>query len=125
MPPQGPNPLAYLFPAVLLVGAVLYFAYGALDRGALQTQGGEARVTGKQFTPGSATYRTVEAGGRSWVQQDRYPDAYVVTLDLKGEPTSAVVEPQLYQSLQAGDSVRVRFRRTRLSHRLLVTDLSR
>ncbi len=123
MPPQGPSPFVYIFPAVLLVGALLYFGYGALDRGALETRQAEARVTGKQFTPGSATYRTVEAGGRSWVQKDRYPDAYVVTLELNGEATSALVKPELYQSLEAGDSVQVRFRRTRLSNRLLVTDV--
>lgn len=123
---QVPNPLIiYAFPAIALVAAVLYFSYGAFDRLGLDTRQGEARVTGKQFARGSTTYNTEIIDGRSYTMSQRNPDAYLVTLDLNGEATGGAVSPQLYESLQAGERVRVKFRRTRLTKRLLVTDVSR
>ena len=125
MPPQGPNPFVYIFPAVLLIGAVLYFGYGALDRAALATKTAATVVTGKQFTKGSTTYHTTIVGNQSLVQGDQNPDAYVVLFAVDGEATGGAVTPELYESLQAGDSVHVRYRRTRLSNRIVVTEVSR
>lgn len=120
-----PNPFAYVFPAILLAAAVLYFAYGNVDRAALGTQQGEARVTGKQVTPASTTYVSEIVAGRTY-QRPRYnPEMYVVNLELAGEPTGAAVDLELYQSLHEGDVVRVKYQRTRLTKRLLVTDVSR
>lgn len=125
MPPQGPNPFVYIFPALLVVAAVLYFGYGALDRAAVATKSATAVVTGKQFAKGSTTYHTTMVGNQNLVQADRNPDAYVLLFDLEGEHTGGAVSRELYDALQPGDSVRVRFRRTRLSNRILVTDVSR
>lgn len=122
---QGVNPFAYVFPALALAAVALYFVYGAVDRLGLEARSAEARVTGKQFAPGSTTYTTEVVAGRTWTRADRNPDAYVVTLDVGGEVTGGMVEPQLYESLQPGERVRVTLRRTRLSRRLLVTDVSR
>jgi hypothetical protein len=122
---QGPSPFAYVFPAVLLVAAALYFAYGAIDRVGLATQHGEAKVTGKQHTPGSTTYTTEVIGGRTMTRPNRNPDAYIVTLQLAGEATGGAVSRDLYESLQPGDQVHVSYRRTRVSKRLLVTDVKR
>ncbi len=125
MPAQGPSPLVYIFPALMLVGALLYFGYGALDRAALATKSAATVVTGKQFAKGSTTYHTVVVGNQNLVQGDQNPDAYILTFDVDGEHTIGAVSRELYDSLQPGDSVRVKFRRTRLSHRLVVTDVSR
>lgn len=126
MPPEAPNPFViYAFPAIALVAVLLYFVYGAVNRVGLDTYQGEARVTGKQLTPGSTTYTTEVVAGRSWTKANQNPDAYVVQLDLDGEATGGMVSQQLYESLQAGERVRVRFSRTRLTKRILVTDVSR
>ena len=126
MSPDGPNPLAvYAFPAVALALVALYLAYAAVDRVGLETRQAEARVTGKQFAPGSTTYNTEVIDGRSYTRAHQNPDAYLVHLDLAGEATGGAVDPRLFESLQAGERVRVRFRRTRLTKRLLVTDVSR
>ena len=123
---QAPNPVTiYAFPIIAFTAALLYFLYGALDRLGLDTRQAEARVTGKQFAPGSTTYVTEVVDGRSWTRANRNPDAYVVSLDLNGEPTGGAVTPQLYETLQAGERVRVKFRRTRFSKRLVVTDVRR
>ncbi len=123
--PQGASPFVYVFPAVLLAAAVLYFGYGALDRAALGTKTAATVVTGKQFAKGSTTYHTVVVGNQHLVQGDQNPDAYILTFDVEGEHTIGAVSRELYDALQPGDSVHVRFHRTRLSNRLVVTDVSR
>jgi hypothetical protein len=125
VPTQGPSPFVYVFPAVILAAVLLYFLYGAVDRLGLETGQAEARVTGKQFAPGSTTYTTEVVGGRTVTRPHRNPEAYVVTLDVNGEATGGAVSRELYDSLQAGERVRVQFRRTRLSKRMLVTDVRR
>jgi hypothetical protein len=125
MSPEGPNPFAYIFPAVALAAVTLYFAYGAVDRAGLSTYQAEARVTGKQFTPGSTTYTTDVIGGRSVTRANQNPEAYIVNLDMGGEQTGGAVSKQLYDSLEAGERVHVSYRRTRVSKRILVTDVRR
>jgi hypothetical protein len=125
MQSQGPNPLAYLFPAVALLAVVAYFVYGAIDRFGLESHPAEARVTGKQFTPGSTTYTTEVIAGRTMTKANQNPDAYVVALDIGGEATGGMVSPELYESLAPGERVHVKVRRTRLSKRILVTDVHR
>jgi len=119
------NPFAYVFPALVLVSVVGYYLYGALDRYGLDTRSAQARVTGKQFTPGSTTYNTNIAGGRAWTQSTENPDAYVVTLDLEGHPASAYVSKELFKVLQSGDAVEVQVRLTRFSRKLQVVDVGR
>jgi hypothetical protein len=125
MPPNGPNPLVYLLPALMLGAVLLYFLYGAVDRAGLETHQASAVVTGKHFTPGSTTYRTNTVGGRAVTQSDRNPDVYMVTFDLEGVSSGGLVGQELYESLEAGEPVRVRFRRTRLSNQVVVTEVSR
>ena len=122
---QGPNPFVYVFPAVLLVAVALYFGYGALDRVGLATMQGEAQVTGKQVTPASTTYTTEVIGGRTMTRANQNPEAYVVTLQVGGETTGAAVSQDVYESLRPGTQVQVSYRRTRISKRLVVTDVRR
>jgi type IV secretory pathway TrbF-like protein len=121
----APNPFVYIFPAILLGAVLLYYLYGAVDRVGLETHDAEARVIGKQVGPGSTTYHTTVVDGRTWSQAQTNPDAYIVTLDVEGDTTGSAVSRQLYESLDTGERVRVQFRRTRLSKRVLVTDVSR
>lgn len=122
---DGVNPLAYILPAVALGVVVLWYAYGAADRLALPSTEADARVTNKNFTPGSTTYNTNIVAGRAWTQSVKNPDAYVVSLDIDGIATVGVVTQQMYQALNPGDRVRVKYSRTRFSNQLLVTDVSR
>jgi hypothetical protein len=125
MSSQGSTSFAYLFPAVALVAVVLYFAYGAIDRLGLAAHDTEAQVTGKQYAAGSTTYTTEVIGGRTMTKANKNPEAFIVTLRVGNEETGSAVSKPLYESLQAGERVRVRVRRTRLSKRLLVTDVTR
>jgi hypothetical protein len=125
MPSTTTNPFVYVFPALALAAVVLYFLYGALDRLGLETQRSEARVTGKQFSRGSTTYHTNVVAGRSWTQSSQNPDAYIVSLEIDGKATIGAVSPEMYQSLQPDDRVRVEFKQTRFSNRTLVTDVRR
>jgi hypothetical protein len=123
MAASGPNPVVYIVPAVVLAAVLLYYLYGAADRLALETHHTEARVTGKQFAPGSTTYNTTIVAGRAWTQGTKNPDIYVIGLDVEGKVTGGAVSRQMYESLQAGERVRVEYQRTRFSKQILVTDV--
>jgi hypothetical protein len=125
MSSSGPNRLVYVFPAVAFAAVGLYYLYGAVDRLGLETRKAEARVTGKQVAHGSTTYNTRIAGGRAWTQATDNPDAYILEFVVDGEPTGGAVDPQMYEVVKEGDPVRVEFQRTRLTKRLVVTDVRR
>lgn len=115
--------LVYVFPVVALAAVLLYYVYGAIDRLGLEVQHAEGRVTGKQVAAGSTTYNTNYIDGRAVVTGTKNPEMYVVAVDVNGEPAGGAVTREVYDSLQQGDVVQVRFRRTRFSQRLLVTDV--
>jgi hypothetical protein len=117
--------MTYAIPAIALAAVALYFAYGAVDRFALATEETEARVTGKQIAGGSTTYHTTVAAGRAWSQSSTNPDTPIVLFDVQGVATGGAVSPQLYESLQPGEIVRVAFQRTRFTRQILVTDVRR
>lgn len=125
MPSEAVNPYAYIVPAIALVAVLVYYLYGAADRFGLETQQAETRVKGKQFAQGSTTYNQKIVAGRAWTETVQNPDQYIVTFDLEGEPTGGAVTQELYQSLQEGEPVRVQYRRTRFSNRIVVTDVRR
>ena len=56
---------------------------------------------------------------------NRNREAYFVPLMVGDVERGAAVSKPLYDALSAGDQVRVKVRRTRLSKRLLITDVSR
>ena len=121
----GPGAVAYVFPAVALAAVVLYFVYGIVDRGGLTSRRADVIVTGKEIARGSTTYPTTTAGGRAWTRGTENPDWHILTFQVEGESAGGAVSPELYDSVQVGDRVRVRFHRTRIGGQLLVTDVSR
>lgn len=123
MPTSG-NPFAYALPAIAVTLVVLYYLYGAVDRLGLSTQDAEGVVISKAYTPGSTTYNTNVAGGRSWVQASRNPDMYSVELQVEGETAGGLVDKKLYDVLKANDRVRLRVGRTRLTKRLIVREVA-
>ena len=122
---ENTNPLAYVFPALAFGAVLLYYAYGALDRVGLETQETFARVTEKNVAQGSTTYHTNIVAGRAWTQSSRNPDAYMIGLEVEGTPAGGFVTKEMYDRLAPGERVRVRYKRTRFSNKLLVTDVTR
>ncbi len=125
MSSNGPNPIVYIIPAIVLVAVLVYYLYSAMDRLGLETQRTEARVTGKQFAAGSTTYNTNVVAGRAFVQSSTNPDLYVIALEVNGEAAGGAVTKEMFESLQPGEVVHVEFQRTRFSKQLLVTHVQR
>jgi len=125
MTPFSANPFVYIFSVVVIGAVLLYFLYGAIDRTGLDVRSAVATVTGKQFNESGKSYYTTIAGGRSWVQSQETPETYVVTLTVVGEPTAALVSKQQFESLSANDTVQVKIRRTRITGRLEVVEVTR
>jgi hypothetical protein len=125
MTPFSANPFVYVFSVVAIVAVVAYFAYGAIDRLGLGVRSADAVVTGKQYNPPGRSYYTNVVAGRVWTQSQETSETYVVTLRVDGEDTVGFVSKQLFESLNAGDPVNVKVRRTRITRRLEAAEVSR
>lgn len=124
MTPYRANPFAFIFP-ILAIGALLiYFTYAAIDRMGLEVRTTAATVLGKQFTKSGKSYYTTNAGGRTWIQSQDTPETYAVELMVADERTAGLVSKQLFESLQANDTVQVKIRRTRITGRLEVMEVT-
>ena len=143
----GANPYVYLFSIIVLVAVIAYFGFGVIDRAGLETTTAQAVVTGKQYTAAGKTYVTNVTGGRTWVQEQANPESYAVTLNVlvgdRGEETGedgrrgdgdrkeeknveksvGLVSREMYDSLEDGDRVTVRIRRTRITRKLQVVEV--
>jgi hypothetical protein len=124
MTPRSANPFGFIFSVVAIGAVIIYFGYGAVDRMGLQMSTAEATVTGKQFTESGKSYYTTISGGRAWVQSQETPETYAVVLSVNGEPTAAVVSKQLYDALKVNDKVQLSVRRTRITGRLEVVEVT-
>ena len=125
MTPFSANPFIYVFSGIAIAAAVLYFLYASIDRMGLETRSAVATVTGKQYTEGGNTYRTTIAAGRTWVQSEDTPELYALTLKVDREPTVGLVSKQMFESLSTNDEVQVKVRRTRISGRLEVIEVTK
>jgi hypothetical protein len=125
------NPFAFIFMGLLLLAVGGYYAWGAFDRLGLPTESAQAVLTAKQINPPHTTYRSNIVAGRNYTQSDTLPETPVLTLKIRGqgepagtgEPTVAIVPKELYDQLRIGDTVNIRFQRTRLSRQLEVTEV--
>jgi hypothetical protein len=117
------NPIAYLIPTLLILGFGSYYLFGAMDRWGLPITQMNAVISGKQFTPAGATYNSVISGGRNWVQTNKTPDYYAISLLIDNEPALALVTQEKYNLLNIHDKVHVKVRRTRIRGRLEVIEL--
>lgn len=124
------NPVGFIIMAVLLVAVLGYYAWGAIDRLGLQPETAQAVVTGKQINPPYTTYRSNIVAGRNYVQSDTSSEMPVLTLKMSGhasgsggEPTVAIVPRAQYEQTHVGDTVSLRYQRTRLSRQLEVIEV--
>jgi hypothetical protein len=124
MTPFAANPTAYIMSFIAIGAVVLYFAYGVIDRMGLEVSAAVATITGKQFNPGGVSYNTNIAGGRAWTQSQETGETYVVTLNVGSEPTVGLVSKGQFDTLNAGDIVNVKLRRTRITRRLEVVEVT-
>jgi len=125
MTPYSANPFIYIFSVAAIGAVLLYYVYGAIDQTGLEVSTAVATVTDKQFTKSGRSYYTTIAGGRTWVQSKETPETYAVVLTVGNERTAGVVSKELYESLQPNDTVQVKIRRTRITGRLEVVEVTR
>lgn len=119
------NPFGFIFSVAIVAAVGLYYLYGAVDHMGLEERAAAATVLGKQFTESGKSYYTTIAGGRAWVQSQQTPETYAVVLDVGGERTAGVTSKAIYESLQPSDRVQVKMRRTRVTGRLEVVEITK
>lgn len=125
MTPFSANPFIYLFSVIAIAAVLLYFGYAGIDRIGLEVQTTVGTVTGKQLTPKGTSYTTNIAGGRAWTQSQETPETYAVMLTVDEEKTVGLVTKPLFDALNANDRVNVKIRRTRITRRLEVVEVTR
>ena len=107
---------------------LLYYVYGALDRvglGDAARAGASRRASSTRAGIDDVSHTNIVAG-RAWTQSTEIPEAYVMTLDIGGEPTGrGGVAGDVRRRCRPGDCVQVAFTRTRFSNQLVVTDVRR
>ena len=63
--------------------------------------------------------------GRSLVQSEETPETYTVVLRVGDELVWGLVSKQLYESLRTDETLQVKIRRTRVTHKLEVVEVKR
>ncbi|HMB90394.1 MAG TPA: hypothetical protein VKP65_06070 [Rhodothermales bacterium] len=124
-PTPGPPRVVYWMAALIMLGAVGYYAFQGIDRFGLSVQYGEATVIDKEYRPAGQTYTTQVINGRTQQVPQATPEMFILTLDVDGEAAQAPVERDLYNTLQAGDQVSVSFIRRRITGNPEVTEVNR
>jgi hypothetical protein len=125
MTPYSANPFVYIFSILAAMAALIWLTFAAVNRLGLEVSSAMATVTGKQHTAGSTTYNTNVVAGRAWLQSTDNPDFYAVALTINNEATVGLVSPELFAALQPNDVVQVKIRRTRITRKLEVVDVTR
>jgi hypothetical protein len=119
------NPFAAVF-AFIAIGAVLcYGLYAAIDRFGLEVSSAVATVVGKHVTAPGTTYNTNIVANRAWVHSYETPELYAVFLNVENEPSVGLVSQQMFVSLHTNETVRVTIRRTRVTKRLEVLEVTK
>jgi hypothetical protein len=112
------NPIMCVVSVILTLGGLAYYIYMAIDRVGGECRTAVAKVAGKQYTPGCTKLNNMD-------QIQTFPDTYALCLDVNGESTVGLVTKDKFDSLNANDTVQVKIRRTRLTQKLLVIDVTR
>ncbi len=119
------NPYLFVFIIIVIVVMVVYIGFLVIDRLGLEVSPSSAVVTGKQYTVGGTTYNTNVAGGRTWVQSTQTPETYAITVNVGGENTVGLVSKAMFDTINANDTVQIKYQRTRITKRLFVIEVSK
>jgi hypothetical protein len=110
---------------LLLVGALLWYLFTAVDGFFLVEQTGTAEVVGKKrWGPGGA-YTTQTINNRPVLSRSETPPAYILELDLEGRSAEGFVEKEFYDTVRSGEQVRVVFQTRRLTGLIQVVSVTR
>ena len=113
------------------LGAVILFAVGcyamfmAIDKFGLASHSGVAKVVGREYREPGKTYVRQPIGGRMLTRAQMTPELYLLQISLAGQETLCAVDKSTYESVEAGDEVKVQYRKRRLLGTLQVDDVQR
>ena len=108
---------------LIVAGVLLYVFAWAADTKLLGAQVAVATVSGKEHREMHKTYTMDRIGGVNRAVQRVVPEQYVVKLRLEGKEVEWPVEKDYFRSVQAGQQVRVRYERRRITGSLRVMSL--
>ena len=115
----------YVFGAFILVAVVGWYAFSAVDRMGLPTQGGQAVVAAKAYKPPGMTSTKTIINNRSVNIPQATAEAFVLTLSLQERQAAGLVDRELYEDVKVGESVQVTYQRRRITGGLQVVKVTR
>lgn len=118
------NPFMVIFGGVVVGILLLYALFMAIDGLALEEKEGIATVVSKEVKEEGQTYVTQVIGGRTQTLPQITPEAYMLILDISGNPTSTFVEKNIYHNLNRQDQVTISYQQRRLTGQLQVLTLT-
>ena len=108
----------------LVAGMLLYFAFFTLNTLGLPNRTGVARVLDKAYYPPGTEYQTLNINGRIFVRPYDTAEAYVLKLQLDNQEAGAIVEKNLYDSVNLNTDVRVTYQCCRITKTLRVVKVT-
>lgn len=91
----------------------------------LETLQGTGVVLEKRVIPQHQSYQTQKVGNTNLVRTVTVPEQYQIDLRIDEMETTTNLEKSVYDQLEVGDNVRVRYQKPRLQRSPLVTEVSR
>ncbi len=111
----------YIFAGLMIAGVILWYAYRFADGGFLAEQEAQASVLGKEHVPPSEKSMLQNIGGVNQFVKVAIPETWLLNLDIAGKTAQAAVDQEEFRKRMTGESVKVRFKRKRISGNLQVT----
>ena len=108
----------------LVAGMLLYFAFFAVNTLGLPNRTGVAKVLDKAYYPPGTEYQTLNINGRIFVRPYDTAEAYVLKLQLDNQEAGAIVQKDLYDSLNLNTDVPVTYQRCRITKTLCVVQVT-
>jgi hypothetical protein len=115
----------YVFAALMIAAAALYFAFVLVNQYFLPIQVGVAEVTHKEYRPFEEKHQLQNIGGRMQPVKITVPEMWVFTLSIEGKSSEFAVSQTQFQSTEIGARFEVRFKRHRISRKWQVIDIVR
>jgi hypothetical protein len=119
--PAGQNKFIFIVAGLMLAGGLCWYAYRLFDGSFLSEREAVGKVTGKEHVPMSQKQTMQNIGGHIRPVTVMVPETWLLDLDLDGVTAQASVPPDEFNRIKAGDKVKVRIVKRRVSGNLRVT----
>ena len=115
----------WLSGSVFFAVVAAWFGFHVADGAGLATHSGTAVVIGKEYKAARTTYHSEVVGRETRVFSERIPEMYLVKLRIGGKEATYAAKRDLFNSVNKGDQVAVKYGQRRFTGGLEVIRVER